>query len=413
MVFNLFINNSASISSKQLILLVFLCFLLVDFYVTQAGVNTLLLLGFSLLALLFLLSSNDWFLLFLSIELLGLTSYCLVASSRTEKALEASIKYFAVGGLSASFLLFGILLIYFSTETTAFFSDSIVDEPALRALTLFILSAFLLKLGAAPFHYWVADVYEGAPAIVTVFLSVIVKLAIFLVLVSLLMSPLFYTLHIYRPLFVLASILSIVIGCFGALFQKKIKRLLAYSSINNVGYVLAGLSIGNLSGLQAASTYLVFYCFSLLLLFTLILNCKKEGDHNITYIVDLKNLRVGGMLTPLLCTLTLFSFAGIPPLTGFWIKFFILNELVASKLYVIATIAAFASVLSSFYYVSLIKILYFEEDNLDMSVSNSMGPIQTLFVCALAFTLIIYIIAPGIVDSYFYSLALTFFTPFL
>lgn len=283
----------------------------------------------------------------------------------------------------------------------------------LRSLTLFILSAFLLKLGAAPFHYWVADVYEGAPAIITVFLSVIVKLAMFLVLASVVTSPLFDSLHIYRPLFVMASILSIIIGCFGALFQKKIKRLLAYSSINNVGYALAGLSIGNVSGLQAATTYLVFYCLSLLLLFTLVLNCKKNGGYGITYIVELKHLRVGGMFTPLLCTLTLFSFAGIPPLTGFWIKFFILNELVASKLYLLAIIAAFASVLSSFYYVSLIKILYFEEGSQDLSVSNSMCTSQIVFVCLLAASLIIYVVIPNAIDAYFYSLALNFFTPFL
>lgn len=153
MVFNIFINNNASINGKQLILIVFLCFLLVDSFVTLAEVNTLLLLGFSLLAILFILSSNDWFLLFLSIELLGLTSYCLIACGRTTKALEASIKYFAIGALSTSFLLFGILLIYFSAETTTFFSERLVDGLTLRYLTLFILSAFLLKLGAAPFHY--------------------------------------------------------------------------------------------------------------------------------------------------------------------------------------------------------------------------------------------------------------------
>jgi NADH-quinone oxidoreductase subunit N len=281
----------------------------------------------------------------------------------------------------------------------------------LRYLTIFVLAALLLKLGAAPFHYWVTDVYEGAPAIVTIFLSIVVKLTVFLALVSLLTSPLFYTLHLYRPLFILASIFSIVLGCFGALFQKNIKRLLAYSSINNMGYVLAGLSVGNLSGLQAASTYLVFYCFSLLLLFTLILNCKKEGSPCITYTTDLKNLRVGNMFVPLLFALTLFSFAGIPPLTGFWTKFFILNELVSSKLYGLATIAAFSSVLSSFYYVSLIKILYFEEANLDLSVSNNISFLQIIFVCALSFTLIIYMVAPGLVDSYFYSLALSFFYP--
>ena len=184
----------------------------------------------------------------------------------------------------------------------------------------------------------------------------------FLILASLMGSFFLDAFETSRPLFIISGSLSIIIGCFGALFQKKIKRLLAYSSINNMGYVLAGLSIGNVSGLQASITYITLYSLSLLLLFALLLNVKKrDNSYAITYIVDLKYLRAGGhRFTPLLCAFTLFSFAGLPPLTGFWIKFFILNGLISCNLYFVAALAAFASVVSSFYYVSLVKILYFE-----------------------------------------------------
>jgi len=237
----------------------------------------------------------------------------------------------------------------------------------LRYLIIFVLAAFLLKLGAAPFHYWVTDVYEGAPAIVTLFLCIVVNLTMFLALVYLFNSPLFFnTVAIYRPLLSIASILSIVIGCFGAFFQKNIMRILAYSSIYNMGYVLAGLSVGNLIGLQAALTHLVFYCFSFLLLFTLILNCKKEGSPCITYTTDLKNLRVGNMFVPLLFVLTLSSLVGIPPLTGYCTKVSILMQLIYSELYGVATIATFSSVLSGYYYFSLIKIVYSDPEDLPL-----------------------------------------------
>jgi NADH-quinone oxidoreductase subunit N len=419
MVSNLYINNTASITNKQILLIVFLGFLLVDFFIVKSEANTLVLLGFSLLAILFLLSSNDWFVLFLSIELLALTLYCLVASSRTTKSVEASIKYFAVGAISTSFLLFGILLIYFANETTSFSSDRIVEGIALHAVAIFVLSAFLLKLGAAPFHQWVPDVYEGSPAIVTLFLAVVVKLAMFLVLASLITSPLLDAMDTCRPFFIIGSVFSIVIGCFGALFQKKIKRLLAYSSINNMGYVLAGLSIGNVGGLQASLTYLFFYSVSLLLLFALILNVKKkDGGFGITYVVDLKYLCANGSIfTPILCAVTLFSFAGIPPLTGFWIKFYILSELIYCKFYIVAALAAFASVVSSFYYVGLVKIIFFEDDTPNFisshkEISQPMGIGHIAFLCILSISLVVYMVAPGLVDSFFYSLALSLYTPY-
>mmetsp|Transcript_35133 Transcript_35133/g.48911 ORF Transcript_35133/g.48911 Transcript_35133/m.48911 type:complete len:208 (-) Transcript_35133:1372-1995(-) len=207
----------------------------------------------------------------------------------------------------------------------------------------------------------------------------------------------------------MSSGLSIVLGCLGALFQKRIKRLLAYSSINNVGYGLAGLSVASLSGLQASITYMCLYALSVLLLFSLILG--PFGTRAVTYVSELRRLRPSG-LSAVLSALVLFSMAGIPPLTGFWIKFFVLYELMAAKLYLLAIIGALGSVLSSFYYVSLIKVLYFEEGG------GSCGP--TVFpsfpsplLSLLATSLFVYPLAPNTVSHFFGYVASGFLTEFL
>lgn len=203
--------------------------------------------------------------------------------------------------------------------------------------------------------------------------------------------------------------LSIIFGCLGALFQKKIKRLLAYSSINNVGYGLAGLSVASLSGLQASIAYMCLYTLSVLLLFSLILG--PCGSRAITYVSELRRLRPSG-LSAVLSSLVLFSMAGIPPLTGFWIKFFILYELMAAKLYLLAIIGALGSVLSSFYYVSLIKILYFEEG--DVSHSSTVSPSLPIpLLGMLAASLFVYPLAPNEVSHFFGYVASGFLTEFL
>ena len=418
-VFGLFLDNMAAIQSKRLLLVLFFAVLVLNHFVTKAQKDTLLLLTFSLLAILMLLASNDFFLLFLAIELLALSSYCLVALPKTLKSLEAALKYFSVGVLSASFLLYGTFFFFYLHETTSFFAGPsklyvLPTQFGMVALCIFLVAAFFIKLGIAPFHYWVADVYEGSPAIVTVFLSVVIKVVMFILFMKVLALPLADCALLSRPLLIFASGLSIVIGCFGALFQKRIKRLLAYSSINNAGYGLAGLAVGNVDGFQAGLSYIVFYCFSLLLFFIIILNCKSGDKPGITYIVDLKNLKSNNnLLVPVMCTITLFSFAGIPPLTGFWIKFFVLNALIAEKLYLLALVAALASVVSSFYYVSLIKVLFFEEYtpqlNIKQDYSGAIGGLSM----ALFFGVFAYALAPGIVNTYFFSFVVSLLTPLL
>ena len=302
---------------------------------------------------------------------------------------------------------------FYLHESAGFFSgpSQARELPArlgLAAVSLFTLSALFTKLGVAPpfFRYWVADVYEGSPAIVTVFLSVVVRVAVFFVLAKVLAPPLAPCAAAARPVLVVVSALSITAGCLGALFQKRIKRLLAYSSINNAGYGLAGLAVGNAEGLQAGLSYIVFYSASLLLLFVVILGCGSGGRPPIVYVVDLKNLRSNkSMAMPVVFSATLFSFAGMPPLTGFWVKFFVLSALVTEKLYLLAFVGALASVVGSFYYVSLIKVLLFEERCPGDGASQGPNGAAAALASALSLVVFAYALAPGPVNSYFFALA--------
>lgn len=201
----------------------------------------------------------------------------------------------------------------------------------------------------------------------------------------------------------LSAAASIILGCLGALFQKRVKRLLAYSSINNAGYVLAGLSTGSLPGLQAALTYLLLYSVTLLILFGVL--AGAPGSRAVTHVNELGRLRAHGGIAVLTASM-LFSLAGIPPLTGFWTKFFVLSELISLQMYALGAVAAFASIVSSFYYVSLVRILYFEEP---ASAASDYVPSFPVFsVPLLAVPVVLYPISPDLVHSFFFDLSCSF-----
>lgn len=247
----------------------------------------------------------------MSLELLTLTSYCLVALSPTRRSLESVLKYFAAGAVSTCFLLVGSTFCYMSVGSASF--EEFPDEyyPAL-GVSIFIFASVALKAGCAPFHYWVADVYEGSPAFATSFLAVFVKLSIFLVIIRVLFGPLSDGETFLKiPLQVCAG-LSMLVGCFGAIFQKNVKRILAFSSVANAGFILAGLACGNFAGIETALIYLVFYCISI----AIFLRLLDVGSSPVTYVSDLARMRQSDTAAPL-AALALFSMAGIPPLTGF------------------------------------------------------------------------------------------------
>jgi len=367
-----------------------LFYVLVLFLAKDAGDKSCTISGFALIAVFLLVSSRDWFLFFMCLELLTLSSYCVIALSPTRRSLESVLKYFSAGAVSTCFLLLGATLAYMACGSASF--EQFPDEyyPAL-GVSVFIFASLALKAGSAPFHYWVADVYEGSPAFATSFLAVFVKVSTFLVIVRVLFGPLADGAPFWGSAIQVCAGVSMLVGCFGALFQKRVKRILAYSSVSNAGFLLSALACGNFSGVETALVYLGFYCASL----AIFLRLLDVDPSPVTYVSDLSRLRASESSAPL-AALALFSMAGIPPLTGFWIKFFVLKELIGSSFFILATIAALTSVVSSFYYVGLVRSMYFETPAESVPYA---GPFSGLGSAVAAAPFLAYPLAPDLIQD--------------
>lgn len=326
------------------------------------------------LGLLFLVSSNDLISLYLALEMQSLCLYVLAAAKKDSTfSTEAGLKYFILGSLSSAILLFGISMLYGLTGTTNFshlsllFSGDLLDIECVLSIKhalVMILVAFFFKIAAAPFHMWSPDVYEGAPTSSTIFFAVVPKIALFGVFVRMFCDVfyLFYDVYVFAA--VLVALASVFVGSFGALKQKKIKRLLAYSSISHVGYMLLGFSSNSTEGFQAIFFYLAIYMITNVSLWAILVSIeftdKTDRSRTLTdLVVSAKNnpaLGLGGLIA-------LFSMTGIPPLAGFSAKMFVFSTALNSSLYIVTIMAILMSVISSYYYLRLIKNLYFENLN--------------------------------------------------
>jgi NADH-quinone oxidoreductase subunit N len=323
------------------------------------------------LGLLFLVSSNDLISLYLALEMQSLCLYVLAAAKKDSTfSTEAGLKYFILGSLSSALLLFGISMLYGLTGTTNFSNFSLLfsgdlDEIScllsIKHALMMIIVAFFFKVAAAPFHMWSPDVYEGAPTSSTIFFAVVPKIALFGVFSRLFFNVfyLFYDVYVFASIIV--ALASVLVGSFGALKQKKIKRLLAYSSISHVGYMLLGFASNSSEGLQAIFFYLVIYMITNISLWEILVSIefsnKTDRARTLTDLVSVsKNnpaLGLGGLIA-------LFSMTGIPPLAGFSAKMFVFSTALNSSLYIVTILAILMSVISSYYYLRLIKNLYFE-----------------------------------------------------
>ena len=402
--YSAYIASGAS-GAKRAFCIVFAAFLVLDATCFRSSKDALVLFALSLIGALMMLSSSDWFMFFLSAEALSLSSCCLIGLGRSRRSLEAALKYFAAGALASCFLLLGATVLFIAFGQASFSSFPGWYHPAVCG-SLLLSSFMLLKTGCAPFQYWVSDVYEGSPLSVTVFLAVVSKLAFFFALSRTLFGPLSEVASLWTPALSFCAALSIVVGCLGALFQKRVKRLLAYSSINNAGYVLAAFSTGSFSGLQAGLAYLLLYLATLLVLFGFLSGAR--GSVALASVNELGLMRDSAGASVLVSGL-LFSLAGIPPLTGFWTKFFVLSELVSLKMYMLATVAAFASVLSSYYYVSLVRILHFEEPSVRPFNKTYSAPFSGLWLPLLSAPVLVYPLFPDIVHTTTRDIALGVF----
>lgn len=377
----LIIDDFTSFIKGLILLSSFFCIFMSLNYIKQESMNafeTLILLVLSTSSMLFLVSSADFISLYLAIEAQSLCFYVLAALKRnSEFSTEAGLKYFLLGAFSSGLLLFGCSLIYGFTGVTNFSElariftggtqdilTNTVSLPACELGMVFLLVGFLFKLTAVPFHMWSPDVYEGAPTPITAFFIIVPKAALFGVVLRIFLESFYDFILPWQKILLVSSISSMILGSIAALSQTRIKRLLAYSSIGHVGYLLAGFACGTIEGIQALLIYLFVYIFMNLNMFAFLLcGVRRENMQTvprIKYITDLAYLATTQPLLALTFTITMFSMAGIPPLAGFYSKAYLFFAAMSSNLYVLAVIGVLCSVLSCFYYIRLVKIMYFE-----------------------------------------------------
>jgi NADH-quinone oxidoreductase subunit N len=326
-----------------------------------------LLVALATLGMMLMISANDLMALYVGLELQSLALYVIAAFQRDSvRSTEAGVKYFVLGSVASGMLLFGASLIYGFCGGTAFveISKALLDGRGGEIGTViglvFVVAGLAFKVSAVPFHMWTPDVYEGAPTPVTALFSVAPKIAAISLMVSVLMGP-FKPLFIqWQQIIVVASVLSMALGAFAALRQQNIKRLMAYSSIGNVGYILLGLASGSEKGIQSVVFYLAIYLVMSLGVFSIILLMKRRGTM-VEGISDLAGLSRSHPMMAFALLLFMFSMAGIPPLAGFWGKLYIFIAAVEAKLYVPAVLGVLASVVASYYYLRIVKVMYFDE----------------------------------------------------
>lgn len=315
----------------------------------------------SLIGMLLLVSSRDFLMFYLAIELLSLSFYTLAGVKRhSQHSTEAALKYFLLGALASGLLLFGIGIIYAYTGTTNFaaISQFVWYAEGSSVGALFIIIALMFKIAAAPFHSWAPDVYEGSPTIVTAFFAIVPKLATIGVLVILLNGPFIAIFSDLQPVLIFCAVSSLLVGSIAAINQAKLKRLLAYSSISHVGFLLLGVLTNSLLSLQATFIYLMIYIVMSINTWTLVLTVFKHGN----YITQLSGLSRANPVLAMTFVLVLFSTAGIPPLAGFFSKYLILLELVNNSYYILAFIAVICSSIAGFYYLRVIKWMFFKHN---------------------------------------------------
>ena len=324
------------------------------------------LIVFATLGMLMMVSANDLIALYVAIELHSLPLYVIAAFRRDmRKSTEAGLKYFILGALSSGMLLYGCSLVYGFTGATGFgaIAEAVAGgAPSLGLLVglVFIAAGLAFKASAVPFHMWTPDVYEGAPTVVTAFLTAAPKVAAVALILRVLVEPFGGLVGEWRQIVVFISIASMALGAFAAIWQTNIKRLMAYSSIGNVGYALVGLAAGTEQGVQAVIIFMAIYLVMTIGTFACILAMRVQGE----MVESIANLAGLGRTRPMMALalgIFMFSLAGIPPLAGFFGKLYVFLAAVQAGLYTLAVIGVLTSVVGAFYYVRIVKLMYFDE----------------------------------------------------
>ncbi len=313
-----------------------------------------------------MVSATDLITLYIGLELNSLAAYVLASFARNdERSAEAGLKYFVLGALASGILLFGMSLLYGFTGSTGFeaIGKAMAGDISMGKLLglIFVLSGLAFKISAAPFHMWTPDVYEGAPTPITAFFASAPKVAASALLIRVTIEAFGNQIAAWQQIIIVISLMSIIIGAVGAIGQLNLKRLLAYSSINNVGFLLIGLAAGTEAGVAGMLTYLVIYVLMTLGGFICLMQLTGSDGTIKEGIADIAGLSKTQPMLAAALAVFMFSLAGIPPLFGFWGKLVVFNAAVAAGLLPLAVIGIVASVVGAFYYLKVIKVMYFDE----------------------------------------------------
>ena len=350
----------------------------------------------AVLGMMVMISSNDLIVFYIGLELQSLSLYVLSSFNRDEvRSSEAGLKYFVLSALSSGLLLYGCSLIYGFSGSTKFeliASNLDSNEYALTFGIVFILVGLAFKISAVPFHMWAPDVYEGSPTSVTLFFTMVPKIAALTVFIRFLYVPFINLIDQWQMILIFLSIASMVFGAVAAIGQKNIKRLIAYSSIGHIGYALAGLTTGTNEGIQSSVIYITIYVIMNLGLFSCLLMLRRNEKYYET-LDDLSGLSKNHPLLSLSLLVILFSLAGIPPLAGFFAKFYVFKAVIEQSMYFLAIVGLLSTVIAAFYYLRIIKIIYFDDEKEKYDTDHSFWLKFSLSVSTIL--ILIYFIFPS------------------
>ena len=350
----------------------------------------------SILGMMVMISSNDLIIFYIGLELQSLALYVLASFNRDNiLSSESGVKYFVLSALSSGLLLYGCSLIYGFSGSTNFqiISQQIVSSSyGLTFGIVFILVGLAFKISAVPFHMWAPDVYQGSPTSVTAFFALLPKVAALTVLIRFLYVPFLNMLDQWQLIIVFLSIASMILGSVAAIGQKNLKRLIAYSSISHMGYALAGISTGTNEGIQSSVTYILIYLIMNLAFFSCVFMMKKN-DKYYENLDDLSGISKNHPILSFCFLIILFSLAGIPPLAGFFAKFYIFTAVIEQSMFFLAIVGLLSTVIAAFYYLRIIKIIYFDSERETFDRDHNFSLKLSLFISTII--IIFYFIYPS------------------
>ncbi len=337
----------------------------------------------AILGMMVMISSNDLIVFYMGLELQSLALYVLASFNRDNLlSTESGLKYFILSALSSGLLLYGCSLVYGFAETTNFNEILINSNKTEYGLTfgiVFILVGLAFKISAVPFHMWAPDVYQGSPTSVTIFFAILPKIAALTVFIRFLYVPFANMSDQWQMIIIFLSIASMIFGAVAAIGQTNLKRLVAYSSIGHMGYALAGLSVGTNAGIQSSITYMTIYLVMNLAFFSCLFMLRRNEIYY-EKIEDLSGLSKNHPILAFSLLVILFSLAGIPPLAGFFAKFYIFMAVVEQSMYFLAVVGLLSTVVAAFYYLRIIKIIYFDPEKEMYEKNHHIGLKLTLIL---------------------------------